>query len=339
MIQPAVALRVERPDELRDDRAQRDRHPGLTGGRCDDAHVLVVQRDAETRREVPREHAARLAVEDRVAGQAAGEYLDGRPGVNAVGLKEDDRLGDQLDDPAHYELVGRLDGLAGTGGPDVHDRPAHHLQQRPRRRDVGRLAAHHDRQHALDRALLAAGHRGVQDPEAACLPIGSQPGRRVRADGGEVDHQRARPGAREHPVLAAEHRGDVGRVGQHGGDHVGGGGRFGDAGRAAAPGGHQGVDLGRAAVVAGDVVAGLDQVAGHRAAHDAQPDEGDGGHDALPSRDLPALRPALLPSGPPPLPPWPAPPPPGPARRSRGSQARLSMVGTVGLYSSPTQPV
>src|SRR5262249_41362918 len=88
--------------------------------------------------------------------------------------------------------------------------------------------------------------------------------------------------------------------------------------------GHQGVDLGRAAVVAGDVVAGLDQVAGHRAAHDAQPDEGDGGHDALPSRELPA-RPL------PPLPPW-------PARRSRGSQARLSTVGTVALYPAPTQP-
>jgi hypothetical protein len=58
------------------------------------------------------------------------------------------------------------------------------------------------------------------------------------------------------------------------------------------PGGHQGVDLGLAAVVAGDVVAGLDEVAGHRAAHDAQPDEGDGGHGALPSRELRLRRPA-----------------------------------------------
>src|SRR2546429_671011 len=71
MIQPAVALRVERPDELGDERAQRDRHAGLAGGRRDDAHVLVVQRDAETGREVAGQHAGRLAVEDRVAGPAA----------------------------------------------------------------------------------------------------------------------------------------------------------------------------------------------------------------------------------------------------------------------------
>src|SRR5215470_8969107 len=120
MVQPAVPLRVERPDELRDERAQRDRHAGLAGGRRDDAHVLVVQRDAEPGREVAGQHAGRLAVEDRVAGQAACEDLDGRLGVDAVGLEEDDRLCDELDGPAHDELVGRLDGLARAGRADVH---------------------------------------------------------------------------------------------------------------------------------------------------------------------------------------------------------------------------
>src|SRR5262249_22813338 len=102
-----------------------------------------------------------------------------------------------------------------------------------------------------------------------------------------------------------------------------------------------------------NVVAGLDEVAGHWAAHDAQPDEGDGGHDALPSRELPALPPPLT-SGASPLPPWPelplppwsAPPlpapaslPPGPARRPRGGKASLPAGGRVALYSSPPQPV
>ena len=43
----------------------------------------------------------------------------------------------------------------------------------------------------------------------------------------------------------------------------------------AAAGGDERLDLGRAAVVAGDLEAGLDQVGGHRRAHDAQPDERD----------------------------------------------------------------
>src|SRR6202140_4092878 len=52
MIEPAVALRLQRGDELRGDRAERDHHAGLARGGRDDAHVLVVQRDAEAGPEV-----------------------------------------------------------------------------------------------------------------------------------------------------------------------------------------------------------------------------------------------------------------------------------------------
>ena len=58
------------------------------------------------------------------------------------------------------------------------------------------------------------------------------------------------------------------------------------------------------------------------------------------AHSLPASCLLCRPAWPAPLPAWPALPRclSAPARRSRGSQARLSTVGTVGLYSSPTQP-
>ncbi len=86
------------------------------------------------------------------------------------------------------------------------------------------------------------------------------------------------------------------------------------------PGGHQRIDLGVAAVAADDVVAAPDKVPGHRAAHDAEANESDRGHGVLPSGVLSIRASAAL------------------ARRARASQPRLSPVGTVGLYSSPTQP-
>ena len=73
--------------------------------------------------------------------------------------------------------------------------------------------------------------------------------------------------------------------------------------------------LGRA-VEAGDGVAGVDQVDGHRAAHDAEADEGDVRHVVI-------LVSAVV----------------GAARgRLAGSQPKLSAVVVDGLYSRPTQP-
>src|ERR1700683_3855967 len=63
MIQPAVSLRLERGDQLRGDRAERDHHAGLAGGGGDNAHVLVVQRDAESGREVAGQHGGALALQ------------------------------------------------------------------------------------------------------------------------------------------------------------------------------------------------------------------------------------------------------------------------------------
>ena len=75
-------------------------------------------------------------------------------------------------------------------------------------------------------------------------------------------------------------------------------------------------------VVADDVVAGVLQVDGHGAAHDAESDEGDGGHVVL----LDGRSAWSWCGG-------------QAARRSRGSQPKLSgVVAVVGLYSRPTHP-
>ena len=131
MVQTAVALGPQRRHELRHQRADRNDHAGLPRRRLHDPEVLVVQVDPEAGIEAAGQHAGGLPIQDRVAGQTTGEYLDRGLHVDAVCLEEDDRLRDELNRAGDDELVGRLDGLAGTGRANVHDRLAHRLQHRP----------------------------------------------------------------------------------------------------------------------------------------------------------------------------------------------------------------
>ena len=62
VVQAAVALGPQRPDQLGGHRAQRDGHALGPGGVDDDAHVLVVQVDPEAGLELPGQHAGALAV-------------------------------------------------------------------------------------------------------------------------------------------------------------------------------------------------------------------------------------------------------------------------------------
>src|SRR4029079_16107612 len=105
MVKTAVSLRLERRDQLRDGGAERDHHAGFAGGGGDDAHVLVVQRDPEAGLEVAGQHGGALALEHGAAGQPAAQHPQRRLGVDAVGLEEHDRLGQQLQVARHDELV------------------------------------------------------------------------------------------------------------------------------------------------------------------------------------------------------------------------------------------
>src|ERR1700758_4397361 len=87
MIQPAVSLRLQRRHQLRGDGAERDHHAGLAGGRGDDAHVLVVQRDPEAGLEVARQHRGPLALQHRAAGPPCTMVLPTAPKTGAAASK------------------------------------------------------------------------------------------------------------------------------------------------------------------------------------------------------------------------------------------------------------
>ncbi len=93
------------------------------------------------------EHSCALAVEDRAAGQAAGEHVEAGRRVDARASRSTSASATSSIVAADDELVGGLDGLPGARRADVHDRGAERLEQRPgRRRSRLGVAADHDRQ-------------------------------------------------------------------------------------------------------------------------------------------------------------------------------------------------
>jgi len=121
VVQAAVSDGVGGGHELGDDRADRQDDAGLAGGRRDDSHVLVVKGDPEARLESLVEHVLLLLLQHRRARQASAEHLECGDEVDTVGLQEDDGLRERLDVGGDDELVGGLDGLAGTVGADQDD--------------------------------------------------------------------------------------------------------------------------------------------------------------------------------------------------------------------------
>ena len=69
--------------------------------------------------------------------------------------------------PATISWLAALTVWPAPDGPDVHDRLADRVENVGGGVEVGRLAADHDRQRGRLRARLAAGHRGVEQPQPA----------------------------------------------------------------------------------------------------------------------------------------------------------------------------
>ena len=72
-------------------------------------------------------------------------------------------------------------------------------------RERSRLAAAHHREHAVLGAGLAAGHRRVDEIEAAGFCLGVQLARDLRRGRGVIDHDGALAHAGEHAVRAEHH--------------------------------------------------------------------------------------------------------------------------------------
>jgi hypothetical protein len=155
---------------------------------------------------------------------------------------------------------------------------AHRLEQGQRALEVRGLAADHDRQRAGAGPDVAAGDGGVEDGDAALGADGGQLARLGRGDRAHVDRQRPLRQGGEDPVLARHQGVHGGAVGQHRDRRVRPSRRVGRAGRAAGSGCLQRRDRLRAAVGDDDLVAGGEQVLGHRPAHQPEPDEGDPAH-------------------------------------------------------------
>ncbi|BEK89147.1 hypothetical protein NSK11_contig00068-0008 [Nocardia seriolae] len=78
---------------MRGDLGRAQRPPELVRGH--DAHVLVVQVDAEAGAEVAGQYGFPLQVEDLAAREATGEDIQALGGVRAQALHEHDRLGEE----------------------------------------------------------------------------------------------------------------------------------------------------------------------------------------------------------------------------------------------------
>jgi hypothetical protein len=135
----------------------------------------------------------------RAAGHSAGEHVETGPGIHDVRLEDDDRLGKQLDPPGDDQLVRRLRPPARPPQTGMHDRSADRGEDGPGR-DVIQLTAHQDRQDALDRRCLAAGHRGVEYAQTRTRAGLGEPNRDIGADRAHVDVQRIVPGGGEEPA-------------------------------------------------------------------------------------------------------------------------------------------
>src|SRR5699024_6678001 len=166
VVETSVALILEGCKELGHLCTDRDRHADLTCGVCDDTHVLVVQGGAKTRFEVALAHPGPLAPQNGAARQTGTENLEGGTGVHIVGLQEDQRLGQELKVARGHELVGGLDRLSGTAGPDQNGCAAQSVEDGAGCIEVPVTATDHDGERGIDRSGPATTDWGVQDTQA-----------------------------------------------------------------------------------------------------------------------------------------------------------------------------
>ena len=157
----------------------------------------------------------------------------------------------------------------------MRDRPTHRLKDREHRVEDRLLAADHDRERSVDRALLSARDRRVEHRDALVREGMADLLRDDRRDRGHVHVDQPASSAFDDAVLSERHLLDVGRVGEHRDQHLA---LRGDLARRGGGSGARPDELvhGRAAPVVDDErVSGLQEIFRHGASHDAESNESD----------------------------------------------------------------
>jgi hypothetical protein len=179
-------------------------------------------------------------------------------------------------------IVDELDHLALADLlADVDDQLAHRLEERAGALEVLRRPAGHDRQRAVLGLRARAGHRRVDERNAALRELAGDAAAVAGGDRRHVHAQRAIRGAFGDAVVAEQDLLDLRAVDHHRDDDVAGPADLGGGPRDGA------AVLGRprlgplaSAVVDGQLVPRATQIGRHARAHDPQPDEPDALHGA-----------------------------------------------------------
>ena len=196
-------------------------------------------------------------------------------GVDVALLGEGKRVGVAHHAGGEAHLVAELRGLAGAGGVEVEELLAEGLEDGKHRGRLGLGRAEDQREGARLGARLAARDGAVEGVLVLDLGGVMDVAGELRGARGEVDEVGALPRGADEAVGGQVDVLDVRRVADHGKDDVG---LAGGVGRRIGPvraARQERLGLGLRAVVDGDVVAGVEDVAADRGAHDAGADEGD----------------------------------------------------------------
>jgi hypothetical protein len=209
-------------------------------------------------------------------------------------LRQQESLADADHVDGQHHVVAQLHRLAGARAAGVEDVFPHRRQDRLAAGEGVLGAANHEGQGGIRGADRSARDRGVEHGEARSRGRRGDGAGAVHVGGGAIDQQglgvlgvlgilgvrdRLDQAALVQPGLAHFRAG-----GQHGDDEVGVLCSRRRAGCGGAAGGGQGLERGGTEVIAGDVVAGLDEVGSHGCAHVAEADETDGRHVVMPRR-------------------------------------------------------
>ncbi len=251
-----------------------------------DGQVLAHPVDGEAEFELAPAHGRRAVLHLPGLGRALGDGGEHLVHVEAGLQAEVERLGQPLNDPRDAELIDHLGELPGARGADQVRRPGITIDHGLGALEVGRLAAAHDRQHAVLGARLAARDGRVDGADATLRAEAQELAGDNGRSRGVVDEEAAGGETGEDPRLAQDHGAQVVVVADAGEGHLGAFGRGARARRAppAVPSVFRdpGFGLGFCTVIDRNVVAGGGDVPGHGIAHHAETDEGDLGHAPYP---------------------------------------------------------